>query len=256
MNEKEYIRNILASKKKPDDLSMGYFITLIAKYYFSDELDAEQLSDIVKEKMLAFDLDNYQEYKYHIKILNICEGLFDYSTDRAFKEIEYIPIYENELKFINALSTDKQKKIMFTFFAVARYMDCDGWINKKTSKDISEVFKLANVTLTSDKRNELLHELYVNGYISFGKKVDNLNIRVKLDDSGEIEYKIMEFNNLGNQYIGNFKNGYKQCRKCGRIIRITGTNNQYCKKCIKEKQLEWQRESMKKIRENKKCEVS
>lgn len=235
---------------------MGYFITLITKYYFNEELDAEQLSDIVKEKILAFDLDNYQEYKYHIKIVSTCKGLFDDSIDRTFKVIEYIPIYDNELKFIRSLPTDKQKKLMFTFFAVARYMDCDGWINKKNSKDISEVFKLANVTLTSDKRNELLHELYVNGYISFGKKVNNLNIRVKLNGSGEIAYKIKEFNNLGNQYIGNFKNGYKQCKKCGKIIRITGTNNQYCKKCIKEKQLEWQRESMKKIRENRKCEVS
>lgn len=246
----------MASKNKPHDLPMGYFITLIAKYYFSDELDVEQLSNIVKEKILAFDLDNYQEYKYHIKIVSTCESLFDYSIDRTFKEREYIPIYENELKFISTLPTDKQKKLMFTFFAVARYMDCDGWINKKTSKDILEVFKLANITLTADKRNELLHELYINDHILFGKKVNNLNIRVKLDDSGGIAYKIKEFNNLGNQYIGNFKNGYKQCKKCGKIIRITGTNNQYCKKCIKEKQLEWQRESMKKIRESRKCEVS
>lgn len=239
----------MVSKKKPDDLPMGYFITLISKYYFSDELNAEQLSDIVKEKILAFDLDNYQEYKYHIKILNTCEGLFDYSIDKTFKEIEYIPIYENELKFISVLPNDKQKKLMFTFFAVARYMDCDGWINKKTSKDISEVFKLANVTLTSDKRNELLHELYVNGYISFGKKVNNLNIRVKLDGSGEIAYKIKEFNNLGNQYIGNFKNGYKQCRKCGKPIKITNNRIMYCCNCYKKINEADAKNRMKKYRE-------
>lgn len=246
----------MASKKKPDDLSIGYFISLIAKYYFSDELNTEQLSNIVKEKILIFDLDSYQEYKYHNKIVNTCESLYDDPTNRSFKERECIPIYENELKFISLLPNDKQKKLMFTFFAVARYMDCDGWINKKTSKDISEVFRLANVNLTSDKRNELLHELYSNGYITFGKKVNNLNIKVSLDGSGEIGYKIKEFNNIGNQYIGNFKKGYKQCKKCGRIIKITGTNNQYCKKCVKEKQLEWQRKSMKKIRETRKCEVS
>lgn len=227
----------MASKQKPDDLSMGYLITLIAKYYFSDELSAEQLSNIVKEKILEFDLNIYQEYKYHIKILNTCEGLFDYSIDRTFKEIEYIPIYENELKFISALPTDKQKKIMFTFFVVARYMNCDGWINKKTSKDILEVFRLANVNLTSEKRNELLHELYANGYITFGKKVNNLNIRVHLDDSGEIVYKIKEFNNIGNQYIGNFKKGYKQCKKCGKVIKNTGNKRMYCNKCAIDNEL-------------------
>ena len=154
----------MASKKKPDDLPIGYIITLTAKYYFSDELNAEQLSGIIKEKTLEFDLDNYQEYKYHNKITSTCEGLFIGSIDRRFKEREYIPIYDNEIKIISALPSDRQKKLMFTFLAVARYMDCDGWINKKTSKDISEVFRLANVNLTSDKRNELLHELYINGW--------------------------------------------------------------------------------------------
>ena len=238
----------MVSKKKPDDLSIGYFIVLIAKYYLSDEIDAESLSKIVKEQLREFDLDNYQEYKYHNKIMKICISLFDGSTDKNFREQEYIPIYENELKVIESLPNDRQKKLMFTFFALARYMNCDGWINKKTSKGISEAFKLANVTLTSDKRNELLHELYSNGYISLGKKVDNLNIKVQLDDSGEIVYKVRDFNNLGNQYIGNFKKGYKQCKSCGKKIRNTGNKKMYCEKCAIEKQLESDRKYQNKVR--------
>ena len=54
LNEKEYIRDILASKKKPDDLPMGYFITLTAKYYLSDNIDVESLSKIIKEKLAIF----------------------------------------------------------------------------------------------------------------------------------------------------------------------------------------------------------
>lgn len=238
----------MASKKKPDDLSMGYFIILIAKYYLPLLTDSKSLSDIVKKELLEFDLDNYQEYKYHNKIIKICTFLFDGSTDKNFREQEYIPIYENELKVIESLPNDRQKKLMFTFFALARYMDCDGWINKKTSKGISEVFKLANVALTSDKRNELLHELYSNGYISLGKKVDNLNIKVNLDDSGEIVYKVMDFNNLGNQYIGNFKKGYKQCKCCGKKIRNTGNKKMYCEKCANQSLLESYKKYKNKVR--------
>ena len=238
----------MASKNKPDDLSMGYFITLIAKYYLSDEIDVESLSKIVKEKLLEFDLENYQEYKYHNKIMKICTFLFDGSIDKNFREQEYIPIYENELKAIGSLPNDRQKKLMFTFFALARYMDCDGWINKKTSKGISEAFKLANVTLTSDKRNELLHELYSNGYISLGKKVDNLNIKVQLDDSGEVVYKVKEFNNIGNQYIGNFKKGYKQCKCCGKKIKNTGNKKMYCEKCANQSLLESYKKYKNKVR--------
>ena len=227
---------------------MGYFITLIAKYYLPLLTDNKSLSDIVKKELLEFDLDNYQEYKYHNRIMKICTSLFDGSIDKSFREQEYIPIYENELKVIESLPNDRQKKLMFTFFALARYMNCDGWINKKTSKGISEAFKLANVTLTSDKRNELLHELYVNGYISLGKKVDNLNIKVNLDNSGEVVYKIKEFNNIGNQYIGNFKKGYKQCKCCGKKIRNTGNKKMYCEKCAIEKQLESDRKYQNKVR--------
>lgn len=256
LNEKDYIRNILASKTKPADLPMGYFITLIAKYYYSDASDAETLSNIVKEKILEFQLDHYQEYKYHHKTVSVCQALFERTIPICLKERDYIPIYENELNFIHSLPNDKSKKIMFTLFAVARYMECDGWVNKKDSKGIAEIFKLANVTATSRERNKLLHSFYLNGYISFSKMVDNLNIKISLDSSGEIIYKIKEFRNIGNQYIGNFKKGYRQCVICGKSIKVTGTNNQYCKKCVKEKQLEWQRESMKKLRETKRCEVS
>ena len=239
----------MASKKKPDDLSMGYFITLIAKYYLPLLTDNKSLSDIVKKELLEFDLDNYQEYKYHNRIMKICTSLFDGSIDKSFREQEYIPIYENELKVIESLPNDRQKKLMFTFFALARYMDCDGWINKKTSKGISEAFKLANVTLTSDKRNELLHELYSNGYISLGKKVDNLNIKVQLDDSGEIVYKVRDFNNLGNQYIGNFKKGYKQCECCGKRVKITNNRVKYCNSCYKRINESDAKNRMKKYRE-------
>ena len=238
----------MVSKKKPDDLSMGYFITLIAKYYLPLLTDSKSLSDIVKKELLEFDLDNYQEYKYHNKIMKICASLFDGSIDKNFREQEYIPIYENELKVIESLPNDRQKKLMFTFFALARYMNCDGWINKKTSKGISEVFKLANVTLTSDKRNELLHELYVNGYISLGKKVDNLNIKVQLDDSGDVVYKVKDFNNLGNQYIGNFKKGYKQCKCCGKKIKDTGNKKMYCEKCANQSLLESYKKYKNKVR--------
>lgn len=235
---------------------MGYFITLIAKYYYSNDFDSQRLSEIVKIKLLEFDLFNYQEYKYHNKIMNICNGLYNGEIAIDFKERDYIPIYENELNLINGLKNDRQKKLMFTFFVVARYMDCDGWINKKNSKGISEVFKLANVTLTSEKRNELLHELYIDGYISFGKKVDNLNIKVNLDDTGDIVFKVIDFSNIGNQYIGNFKKGYKQCICCGKKIKDTINNKKYCVSCATKIDRDKAKERMKIIRNAKMFEAT
>lgn len=237
LNEKEYIRDILASGRKPEDLSVAHFISLTARYYCSDSQDAGELSDLIKKKLAEFDLDNYQEYRYHNKIIGICEGLYSGSIKPELKEREYIPIYESELNLIKALPDDRQKKLMFTLYAIARYMDCEGWINKKSARDLSEVFKLANITLPSDKRNELLHALYVNGYIFAGKRVDNLNIRVRLAEPGEVGYQLKEFRNIGYQYLGNFKKGYKQCICCGKSYKTASPkdySSKYCSRCAYE----------------------
>ena len=240
LNEKDYIRGVLVSKNKPDDLSMNYFITLIAKYYFNENDKLDKLITTVKNKLLEFNIENYQEYKWHNKIKKICEELYDPDKKNDFKELEFIPIYKSEIDLISTLPNDRQKKFMFTLFTIARYNNCKGWINKKDIRGLSEIFKLANVTLTLDKKNEMLHDLYINGYISFGKKVDNLNIRVNLsnDEDEEIVYKVTNFENIGNQYIGNFKKGYKQCKCCGKKIKNTGNRKSYCDKCADEKRLE------------------
>lgn len=249
LNEKKYIREVLASGNKPDNISNGYLITLITKYYFDREKNPNALIDIVKQKMLEFNIEGYQEYRYANKIKKSCTELYESESKNLFRELEYVPIYEKELKVVESLPNDRQKKFMFTLFAIARYMNCEGWINKKDLKGLSEVFKLANVTLSSEKKNKLLYELYSNGYIHFGKKVNNLNIRVDLSDTNDdIAYKIIKFENIGNQYIGNFKKGYKQCKCCGKKIKDTGNKKMYCKKCAEEKQLESDRKYKNKTR--------
>ena len=45
------------------------------------------------------------------------------------------------------------------------------------------------------------------------------------------------------------RKGYSRCKRCGGIIEKTGNRILYCDNCKHEKQLEWQRNSMKKIRQ-------
>ena len=224
---------MLDCRKKIDNISNNYLITLIAKYYYDKSKTVEELISLVKENMLKFNIEGYQEYKYASKIKTICTDIYNnLETDELFKELEYIPIFESELNVVETLENDSQKKFMFTLFVVARYMNCGGWINKKTSKGLSEVFKLANITLSSNKKNEMLNELYYGGYIQFSKKINNLNIHVNLSDGHEnIVYRVTSFKNIGNQYIGNFKKGYIQCKCCGKKIKKTNNKKMYCVKC-------------------------
>ena len=48
----------------------------------------------------------------------------------------------------------------------------------------------------------------------------------------------------------NSRKGYKRCKQCGVLIEKTNNRVMYCDECKHLKQLEWQRKSMKKIRNN------
>ena len=243
LNEEEYIRTILINKQKPNGMTYKLLITLIAKYYFNNCDTTEQLIQVVKDKLLEFDLPGYQEYKMYPTIRAVCLSLYDQDLDdtyRTLKKIDFVPIYNYEIAIVNSLETNRLKKLMFTLFAIARYADCNGWINKKDIDGLSEIFKLSNIVDSSAKKNELLHILYTKGLIALPKRVDNLNIRVvdflsgnELDNS-IIVYKIINFENIGNQYISVFKRGYKMCKSCGKIIRNTSNSRIYCDKCAME----------------------
>lgn len=231
LNEKKLIDELLNTYTKPDDLSIMYLTTLLFKKFYG----INDISEKIKEELVKFNIPGYQEYLFANKIYSICNDLSINEEKRKFKELDYIPIYKSDLENINTLPNDKMKKLMFTLIANARYMNSEGWINKKTSDSIREIFKQANISGGSEMRNAMLHELYKNGYISFARANMNQNIKItKFDHDDEIVYKITDFKYLGNQYIGTFKKGYMMCKNCGKIIRSTGNKKMYCKKCAEE----------------------
>ena len=97
LNEKKYIREILVSGNKPDNISNGYLITLIAKYYFNKDKDLDVLIDTVKKKIFEFNIEGYQEYRYANKIKKTCLELYELQSNNIFRELEYVPIYEKTL---------------------------------------------------------------------------------------------------------------------------------------------------------------
>ena len=63
LNEKDYIRSVLASKKKPEDLSIGYLIVLTAKYYYINNENIDFYSCHMgwwhdKEESFTFQVEN------------------------------------------------------------------------------------------------------------------------------------------------------------------------------------------------------
>lgn len=249
-NEYELIEDMLDTHQKPDELSTTYLITLLSKYFCNLYDNIRKLEERIKEELQQFNIYKYQEYLYAKKINEICTDMFSDESKRNFKIIEYVPIYQSDIEVINKLDDDKKKKLMFTLIANARYMNKDGWINKKDTDAITEVFKQSNITGSMKYKFGLLHQLYKDGYINLAKSNTNMNVQItNFEHDDKIVYKVNSFKYLGNQYIGNFKPGYMMCVNCGKIVRNTGNRKMYCRKCAEEITKEKTRERVKLFRE-------
>ena len=62
--------------------------------------------------------------------------------------------------------------------------------------------------------------------------------------------KVYQMQNLGNLFLSYIKPNYKQCEKCGKLIKIKGNKTMYCNKCLKENTKESWKEASKKYRNN------
>lgn len=238
LSEREYIEKIMETNEVPSDLSKKYLINLMVKYFYQvEKKDKKETLSIVKEKMLGFNFDitEYQEYQW----VDYMESTFESvkSNNRALRDIMKVPLYESEQKKIEALELDKEKKVLFAMYIIARASNGNGWINLEQK----EIFKLANVSTTISNQVDMLHKFYKLGLIQLSRKINNTSIMVELaDESEEVVFEVTNLDKLGNQYLGKFKEGYKQCEnsKCGKVFKKRGNKSMYCTKCSNEKELE------------------
>lgn len=144
-----------------------------------------------------------------------------------------------------------------------------------------EIDNLEDVILANNKRVEQLKQESLNrkyemswkdykAFINmcFDKIFDNYQpIDNKIKDNDfkpnhildwdEDNYILGYVNKSLNGYLKNYINElegkrkekkYKKCECCGKLVEVKSNRTKYCPTCWKEKQLEWQRESMRKLR--------
>lgn len=253
INEYDYVKQILESKVIPKGVSNKRVLLYIAKYYFNLEYSVKEMVDLVFFKMKEFKIpvEIYQEYKYVAYVRGVCEKLLTKELSSDFRKVESVNLYQSELDIINRGETDKEKKVLFTLFVLAKVNGTNsGWVNN----EIKDVFQLANVTATTKERALLLHKLYKVELIGQSRKNDKLGYKVELGDNDEpVVLVVNSFENIGNQYIANFKDGWKMCECCGKLFKIKsiiGNPQKYCKICAKEINREKSKENISKKRKN------
>lgn len=221
---------------------------LLGKYYRQKEkLDKDQTVNKLNEFMVK----NYKNYNSALWEEGI-EDIAKKANKYPLREIDSIGITQSELDKIAELHNIKYEKLLFTMLCYAKLYNTisennNGWVNT----DIQELYRISRVTVKYRKDKFLfLNDIEKTGLISFSNKNDNLNLKINFFDmDGESVLDINDFRELGYEYLNFIGEGsFVRCSECNRLIRKTGKRDKYCNECKKKKQLEWDLNYKKKIR--------
>ena len=226
LNEKKFVEQLLNQEVSFEDykISRIKLIEYLFMYYPNDVDKVQQaLIHILGE---SFPLENYMTQIFKIN-KELCKN------PKHLQEIDYIPIYQEEINIVQTLDDEKLQCLLITAYVIARALNKDGWLNRYNKSSLKEWFKLANVRANTVDKNLLVGELIDLGYCQDSKMSDNINVQVDINHSGTESLRIYELENIGNQYLHKYKDGWKMCQSCGKMYKIKKKDysSKYCKKC-------------------------
>lgn len=252
-NEKLYIENFLKGEKIDEKIGMRYIIGLLFRYY--SIYDEEKVRRGLAKKQILQDLKRngsfdkkegqkkLEDYEIEKTIQSVINKQKKYYKEngcyKPLKQLDYVPLYSSEMEYIKNMETDQRKKFMFTCYILARFYNTT-WVNSSAT----EIFKLANITKSSKDKDLFISKLLREDKISMSDYITSLAIKLKdlKQEDDEVVLKVYEMKDLGNLILATIKPNYKQCKECGKLIKIKSKNDHrrlYCDKCKIKKQAEW-----------------
>ena len=280
LNETKFAQNILNQNFIYDNIKT--YINVLVRYF----VQKEELSK--KDTYLKIDnflKTHYKKYNYS-KWQDYINKQIDLGNKYPLLEIDNVPITKNELQKIQDINNIKLEKLAFTILCLAKFSNLrndknNNWVNTS----ITDIFRMAHINVKSDDKFLLINDLLDKDLIYYNKKTDNTNMCVKfIDNQSDTILQISDFRELGYEYllytgesyfrcnecgilskqnkIGNkrycnhcskyqpFETKTIQCIDCDKPVEIDSKDNQTvrCAECQHKKQLEYQRNSMKKLR--------
>jgi hypothetical protein len=248
LNEKELLRKSLEDgyidEKKPSNT-----IRILAKYYFSINMDKEQVFDSINN----FFGNNYKKYNY-VKWQNAFDRIIkNVYKDNKFEllDINCVKITKNELERMKNLNNIKYEKLAFVLLVYAKIYNQmnktdSGWVNIEQK----HIFSDAKIVIKVKDQGLALHRLEELGMINASKMVDCTNIRVNyIDENSEVVLDVKDFRNYVYEYLKWKGENISSCQKCGILLSPTNNRHKYCKTCWKEKERELWKEASQKYRE-------
>jgi hypothetical protein len=224
---------------------MTFELGILFRYYKSLGVDKEEnerkLHDFCKFWLR-------KEYNY-VKFIKIINGVANFNKNTVLAQGRDIVFSKNEMRIIVDIENEPMERLLFIIMFLGKV---DGF-NYCNAKD-TEIFRLAHVVAKMEKRDEMMHWLSKNGYLSAtmtgGIKVlvgdpqickDTPLCGLSEDEIGVVVERFEDPVLYLKAWRGDSK--VKVCVDCGGLMVVKGTNTRFCVGCSKKRRLEgWKRE--------------
>jgi len=201
------------------------------------EMNKEDNYDAILSYMAKNCSDFYEEKYFKIIYRNIASA-----KKYKFRSVDPVVITKSEMDKIASLNDIRKEKIAFVLLAIAKYYNnVSPDNNNRMYISISDLFKLARVSIPCKERAAYLHFAYQEGILVEHMFVGtNLKIVGFVDNDSEPVFELSEddYKELAYAYL-NYKNGgYKYCKGCGKLFKMhkNSPGRLYCKECGKKEE--------------------
>lgn len=252
LNEKEMVKKILEEKfidKKPTNT-----IKVLIKHYYSIGMNKEQIKDSLVVFLQA-SMKGFNAVKWDNLLDALIKNQEKYKYEMIY--VDEVHITKNELTTISNIGDMNLEKLAFSYLVYSKIYNKinnndSNWVNASRK----EIFKDSKVTANTTKQRLMVNDLINLGLIESSKRRSSSNKKVLFsDNNSEVEIVIRDFRAFVYEYLRWKGEKIIFCEKCNVLIKPSGKNHKMCRGCWREKQKEWQRESMRKLRQKRKREV-
>ena len=245
-NEYKWLKDKIENRDYAAMRPVKRTIRNLIKYYYPEfkNKTTKEFQRFILDEMLRFNIDiaEYEEYEFADYTKNMCRKAIKGEFNTVLRDSDTVEITQGELDIIAKAENDRQKKLLFTLYVLAKLSPYhSGWVNYRDS----EIFKLANLHLSVKDQDYLIHDLYAQGLLQLNHIIGKSGLKVELVEDSPTGLVLDLEKSFGNQYMAYIKKsqGWTYCHKCGKLIKKKAPNQKYCDKCNQEAYKEQNKES-------------
>ena len=250
LNEEKYAK-ALYDGVNTEVKSVMAKIRYVARYLIHSEHQSDEEAYQHTVEWMKEHHDNFDESCYS----NLISDTVKKARQYPFYIIDNLKITQSELNIISSLDNLRAEKVLFVLLCMAKQQKLsNGFTNGLVKYSITELCKLARVSVPAEDREYILYEIVQRGLLGYPKKNNTQCLIVNFMDINDVVLELDEIDcqELAYVYLSwkNKGKGYTKCQQCHRLIKQSKTKpRKYCESCAKEVEKAHNKERVRRYRE-------